>query len=66
MTSGTNELIALRKLERMVRRTFHGLDSVRAAEMATAFRGSGGPVFVTNARRRDILRTLDQLEAMRR
>lgn len=65
MTSGTNELLKLRKLERLTRRAFEGTDGVKATLMAQMYRGSGGPVFVSHAVMRDIHRTLDDLAEAR-
>lgn len=65
MPGGTNELRKLRKLERLVRNIVWG-DSVRAAEMARDFRGAGGNIFISHAKVRDICRTLDDLEEVRK
>lgn len=64
MPSGTNELRKLRKLETIVRKIAWG-DSVRAAEMARDWRGTGGNIFVSHAKVRDLCRTLDELDELR-
>lgn len=65
MPSGTNEDKKLRKLERLTRRAFNGLDAIKYVEIAQSYRGSCGHVFVGNALMRDILTTLDELDQFR-
>lgn len=65
MPSGTNELKKLRKLERLVRRAFHGLNSLKFVDLARSHRGSASSVFMGNKRIHDILRTIDELDELR-
>lgn len=65
MPSGTNIPKKMRKLERLVRRAFHGLDGMHYVLLAQSYRGGAGSVFVGNALMRDILRTLDELDELR-
>lgn len=65
LPSGTNEDKKLRKLERLVRRAFHGLAAIKYVELAQSYRGGAGSVFVGNACMRGILKTLDELDELR-
>lgn len=65
MPQGTNVPKKLRKLERLVRRAFHGLDSLKYVMLAQSYRGGAGSVFMGNGLVRDILKTLDELDELR-
>jgi hypothetical protein len=65
MPQGTNIPIKLRKLERLCRRAFHGLDSLKYVMLAQDCRGSAGSVFIGNGLMRDILKTLDELDELK-
>lgn len=65
MPQGTNIPIKLRKLERLCRRAFHGMDSLKYVMLAQDYRGSAGSVFMGNGLIRDILRTLDELDELK-
>lgn len=65
MPSGTNIPRKQRKLERLVRRAFHGLDGMHYVLLAQSYRGGCGNVFVGNSLMRDILKTLDELDELR-
>jgi hypothetical protein len=65
MPSGTNIDRKLRKLERLCRRAFHGLDSLHYVCLAQSYRGGCGAVNVGNSLMRDILKTLDELDELR-
>lgn len=63
--SSTNVPRKLHKLERLVRRAFHGLDAIKFVLLAQSYRGGAGSIYVGNALMRDILTTLDELDEMR-
>jgi hypothetical protein len=65
MPRGTNIEKKLRKLERLTRRAFHGLQSCKYADLAQSYRGSCGHIAVSNTTTRDILKTLDELDELR-
>lgn len=65
MASGTNEHKKLRKLERLVRRAFHGLDAVHYVTLAQSYRGGASSIFCGNALICDVLKTLDELDEVR-
>ena len=60
-----NELRKLRKLERLTRRAFHGLDAVKYVLLAQSYRGGASSVYCGNGVIRDVLRTLDELDRVR-
>jgi hypothetical protein len=64
MPSGTNIDKKRRKLERLVRRAFHGLDAVKYVDLARSYRGGASHIFVGNALIRDILNTLEELDEL--
>lgn len=65
MPSGTNIDKKLRKLERLVRRAFHGLDSLKYVALAQSYRGGATSIFMGNGLIRDVLRTLNDLDDLR-
>lgn len=65
MPSGTNVDKKLRKLERLVRRAFHGLDSLKYVALSQSYRGGAASIFIGNGLIRDVLKTLDELDDLR-
>lgn len=65
MPSGTNIDRKLRKLERLTRRAFHGLDSLKYVVLAQSYRGGCGSIFIGHGLTRNILKTIDELDELR-